>query len=138
MFLEKQQLEEGRQLEGLRILVADRDPDHRYLLSFILEADRAKVVSVASVDQAIEALSQQPIDIMFVSIRMLKCHTLLAKVKTCALETGKEILAIAVVDTGRSTNYARLLEMGCLTHISAPLDPSEVVSLVATLTQRYH
>jgi CheY-like chemotaxis protein len=136
MYIQKTQLREERVLEGLQILVADNQPDDLELLTFILEEDGASVVSVASLYEAIEALSYQTLNIIFASINLLKNSTLLAKVKAQALETGKEILTVAVLDTNRCTYPKTFLDMGCQTYISMPLDPTEVVSLAAAFTQR--
>ncbi|MBW4616124.1 MAG: response regulator [Desmonostoc vinosum HA7617-LM4] len=136
MYVEKQ-LREGLLLQGLQILVAENDLNHQELLTFILEADGAFVILVNSIEEAMEALSLQPPDTILASTNMLEDSQLLAKVKHQAFATGKEILTVALVDTSRSANPIRFLEMGCQTYIRMPLDHSEVVNLVATHTHSY-
>ncbi len=133
MYLEM--FKEKAQLKGLRILVLEREPDHQDLLSLILEVEGASVISVATVKEAKEVLSNQPIDVLFASMRTLKKEPQLTLKNHLA--ANQEILAIAVAETQReSYNPSRLRELGYHGYICKPLNPSEVVNSVTIYTGR--
>jgi DNA-binding response OmpR family regulator len=133
MYLEM--FKEKAQLQGLRILVLEKEPDHQDLLSFILEVEGASVISVTTVKEAKEVLSNQSIDVVFASVRTLKKEPLLTL--TTQLAANKRILAIAVAETQRdSYNSSRLRELGYQGYICKPLNPSEVINSVAIYTGR--
>ncbi len=133
MYLEM--FKEKAQLNGLRILVLEKEPDHQELLAFILEVEGATVISVATVREAKEVLSNQPIDVVFASLRTLKKEPHLI-LKT-QLAANKQVLAIAIAETKReSYNPLRLRELGYHAYICKPLNPSEVVNSVTIYTGR--
>jgi CheY-like chemotaxis protein len=104
MFIKKEQLAKEKLLHGLRILVAEQQPDHRDLLNFILTTEDAVVIPVTSASDALQVWSQQSIDMMFISTNILTDPTLVASMKTDSQQKQKPPQVVAVFDTSREAS----------------------------------
>jgi CheY-like chemotaxis protein len=123
-------------LNGLRVLVVDDNADARELLTFILEQHRAEVTAVASATKALEVLAQIEPHILVSDLGMPgeDGYALIRQVRALPLEQGGRIPAIALTAYAKEEDRKRALLSGFQTHISKPVEPEELVAVVASLT----
>ncbi len=122
-------------LAGLNILVADDDDDSRFYITTVLEADGATVVAVVSAVDAMEILPKLQPDVFICDIAMPgeDGYTLIRKVRTLKNDKLGRIPAVALTAYGDSEDRIRALEAGFHTHVAKPVDPGELVVIVADL-----
>jgi signal transduction histidine kinase/ActR/RegA family two-component response regulator len=128
------------QLEGLRILIVDDDPDMRDLLAYTLEVCGAEVIAVATANAAISALtdSSLPMDILISDIGMPDedGYSLLRRVRALKPENGGRIPAIALTAYARTQDRTAALLAGFQSHIAKPVEPAELIAVIANLAGR--
>lgn len=120
-------------LAGLNILVVDDDDDSRFYITTVLEADGATVVAVASALAALEALTNWQPDVFIFDIAMPgeDGYTLIRKVRALTADKGGQVPAVALTAYADSEDRMRALEAGFQTHVPKPVDPSQLVEIVA-------
>jgi signal transduction histidine kinase/ActR/RegA family two-component response regulator len=128
------------QLDGLRILIVDDDPDMRDLLAYTLEVCGAEVIAVATANAAISALtdSSLPMDILISDIGMPDedGYSLLRRVRALKPENGGRIPAIALTAYARTQDRTAALLAGFQSHIAKPVEPAELIAVIANLAGR--
>lgn len=128
------------QLDGLRILIVDDDPDMRDLLTYTLEGCGAEVVAAASANEAISALTESspPLDMLISDIGMPDedGYALLHRVRRLESKNGGRIPAIALTAYARTQDRTAALLAGFQFHIAKPVEPAELVAVIANLTGR--
>jgi PAS domain S-box-containing protein len=129
---------QGPRLNGLRILVVDDEADALEMVATALRSSGGEVVTADSSQAALEALSQAKYDVLISDLQMPGEHgyELLRKIRALEEHEGDRILAIALSAHGRAEDRKRSLETGFRAHITKPVEPSELVSLVASLVAR--
>ncbi|WP_041233581.1 response regulator [Cylindrospermum stagnale] len=128
-------MEEPLPLNGLRILVVDDDEDSRFYISTVLEADGATVTAVTSAPAALEMLPKLQPDAFICDIAMPgeDGYALIRKVRSLKADKGGRVPAVALTAYGDSEDRIRALEAGFQTHVAKPVDPGELVTIVANL-----
>ncbi|PHM07827.1 PAS domain-containing hybrid sensor histidine kinase/response regulator [Nostoc sp. 'Peltigera malacea cyanobiont' DB3992] len=124
-------------LNGLQILVVDDNADTRELIAFILEESGGQVRAVSSVCEALEALEQLKPDVLVSDIGMPDedGYSLIRKVRAQETEQGEKILAVALTAFAREEEHRLALQAGFQVHVSKPIEPEELVTVVANLTK---
>ncbi|MFN6531244.1 ATP-binding protein [Nostoc sp. ChiSLP03a] len=124
-------------LNGLQILVVDDNADTQELIAFILEKSGGQVTAVSSVGEALEALERLKPDVLVSDIGMPDedGYSLIRKVRAQETEQGEKILAIALTAFAREEEHRLALEAGFQVHVSKPIEPEELVKVVANLTK---
>jgi CheY-like chemotaxis protein len=122
-------------LAGLNILVVDDDDDSRFYITTVLEADGATVVAVVSAMDALEILPKLQPDVFICDIAMPgeDGYTLIRKVRTLKNDKVRRVPAVALTAYGDSEDRISALEAGFHTHVAKPVDPGELVAIVANL-----
>ncbi len=137
---ENQGLRHGRTtaLQGLKVLVVDDEPDARELLSTILEHDGADVVAADSAAQALSLLDRAHPDVLLSDLEMPgeSGYVLIGKVRQRPPEHGGRIPAAAITAYARIEDRTRALRAGFQMHVPKPLNPTELVTVVASLAGR--
>jgi CheY-like chemotaxis protein len=126
-------------LAGLNILVVDDDDDSRFYITTVLEADGATVMAVASAEIALKVLPELQPDVLICDIAMPgeDGYTLIRKIRMLKPDIYRKIPAIALTAYGDSEYRSRALEAGFQTHVPKPVDPGELVAIVANLVASY-
>ncbi|MEH2281325.1 MAG: ATP-binding protein [Nostoc sp.] len=124
-------------LDGLQILVVDDNADTRELVAFILEESGAQVTAVSSVGEALEALVRLKPDVLVSDIGMPDedGYSLIRKVRVQEAEQGEKIPAVALTAFARDEERRLALQAGFQVHVSKPIEPEELVTVVANLTK---
>lgn len=125
-------------LDGLRVVVVDDCADTLELIAFILEQCRAQVQTATSVEEAIQAIAQLKPDILISDIGMPDedGYSLIRQVRTLETDQGKPILAVALTAFAREEDRTRTLDAGFHIHLPKPIEPAELVAVVANLVER--
>ena len=125
-------------LNGLRVLVVDDDADTRELLTTVLEKCGARVTSVASGAQALEALAQMNPDVLISDIGMpdMDGYALIRRVRAIPPENGGGIPAVALTAYAGAEDRTRALHAGFQIFLPKPIEPNELIATVARLVER--
>jgi CheY-like chemotaxis protein len=125
-------------LRGMRILVVDDDDDTRELVTRVLQTRGAEVVEAASANEAWAAFERSVPDAMLVDIAMPveDGFSFIRRVRACPPDKGGRVPAAAL--TARVIVQDRLesLRAGFQSHMAKPVDPDELVEVLARLTGR--
>ncbi|AKT37978.1 PAS domain S-box protein [Chondromyces crocatus] len=126
------------EIRGMRILVVDDEPDARELLVTMLERCGATVVAAASAAEALEAVGRMRPDLLLADIAMPgeDGYSLIRKVRRLRQEQGSRTLAVALTAHARSEDRTRALRAGFNMHVPKPIDPAELVAVIASLAPR--
>lgn len=125
-------------LDGLRVLVVDDQVDTLELIAFILQQCKAQVMSATSASVALDAIANSQPDILISDIGMPEedGYSLIRKVRTLEAESGGLIAAIALTAFARDEERTLAFEAGFQRHVPKPVDPAELVRVVAHLAGR--
>jgi len=123
-------------LQRLRVLVVDDEPDARALARRVLEERGAHVVTVASALEALAIVGGDIVPSVVVSdIGMpdQDGYDLIRKMRALPGLAGR-IPAVALTALARAEDRQRALLEGYQTHISKPVDPTELIAVIANVT----
>jgi CheY-like chemotaxis protein len=123
-------------LRGVRVLVVDDDRDSRELIKRLLTEHDAKVQLASSADEALKILSASSPDILLSDIGMpdVDGYDLIRAVRALPAADRANVTAAALTAFARTQDRTRTLLAGFQAHITKPVDPSELVAVVASLT----
>jgi signal transduction histidine kinase/ActR/RegA family two-component response regulator len=127
---------DGTRLDGLRILVVDDEADARELFGSILETAGAAVFTASSAADALRILDEEEIDVLISDIEMPgeDGYELLKRAAASRQKKNRApVPAVAVTAYARAADRRRALDAGFKWHIAKPVEPSELVSAIASL-----
>ncbi len=124
-----------RDLSGLKVLVVDDEPDARDLIKRILTDCHADITTAASAAEALAAFKHERPDVLVSDLGMpdVDGFELLNQVRALETDGGAEVPAVALTAFARSEDRLRALEAGFRSHISKPVEPSELIATVAQM-----
>jgi PAS domain S-box-containing protein len=125
-------------LSGVRVLVVEDEEDTRDLLSAALGHSGAVVDLAASAEEALANLGRRRPDVLVCDIGMPveDGYALLTRVRALAAEEGGLVPAVALTAYARSDDRRRALAAGFQVHLAKPVDPDELISVVARMAGR--
>lgn len=126
-------------LSGLRILVVDDDADAREMISTILGQAGAEVATASSVPQALDLLDRWQPGVLISDIGMpgQDGYELIRKVRARSADTGGQIPAVALTAFARIQDRMKVLSSGFQMHVPKPIEPIELVTVVASIAKRF-
>jgi len=126
------------QLEGVRVLVVDDEPDTRTLMRKVLAGCGADVTTAGSVDEALKAFKERVPDVLVSDIGMpgRDGYELIGEVRKMSLRDGGGVPAVAITAFARSEDRRRSLMAGFDMHASKPVEPSELLAVICRLATR--
>ncbi len=122
-------------LRARRVLVVDDEPDARELIRAILESGGASVDTAASAEEAFAALRASPPDVLVSDVGMPRedGYSLIKRVRALSIEQGGRTPAVALTAYARAEDRARALAAGFDHHVTKPVEPQELLLVVADL-----
>jgi len=125
-------------LSGLKVLVVDDEPDARELIRRVLAECQADVVTAADAATALKLVGDERPNVIVSDIGMphVDGFELLKRIRALGPERGGAAPAIALTAFARLEDRTRVLHAGFLVHVSKPVEPSELVAMVATVAGR--
>jgi len=125
-------------LNGLRVLLLDRDEDVRELLSVALEQRGASVRVAATVDQALEMLESWRPDVLVSDALSPErdAYALVGKIQSLEADRGGRIPALALTTMSRTDDDMRRLLAQVKRDLPKPVEPAILTAEIARLTGR--
>jgi CheY-like chemotaxis protein len=125
-------------LSGVRVLVVDLDTDSLDFACTVLEDCGAQVETASSGIEALEAFERLNPDVLAIDIEMQAPdgEALLPQVRS--LVADREIPALAFTAVGRVEERVRALQEGFQIYVPKPIEPAELVAVVASLAARWN
>ncbi len=127
-----------RDLEGLRVVAVDDDADARALLRAALGRAGALVTVAPDAARGLAAVQRGRPDVLISDIEMPgeDGYELMAKVRALAADEGGATPAVAVTAYVRAEDRRRALAAGFQRHLGKPVEPEELILVVASLVGR--
>jgi signal transduction histidine kinase/ActR/RegA family two-component response regulator len=125
-------------LAGARIIVVDDDPTAVELITEVLVQAGGEVISCGTADDALQAFARSRPDVIVSDIEMpgQDGYSLIRKLRALGPEQGGKTPAVALTAFGRPEDRIRSLRAGFNIHVSKPVDPAELVAIVASMLGR--
>ncbi|WP_143467656.1 PAS domain S-box protein [Leptolyngbya ohadii] len=125
-------------LEGICALVVDDEADVRELIMTILEQYGMRVLTAGSVREALEKLDHEQPDVLLSDIGMPleDGYALIRQVRAKSDDRIKQIPAAAITAFAREEDRMQAINAGFQVHISKPLDPARLITVVTSLVNR--
>jgi PAS domain S-box-containing protein len=125
-------------LEGVRVLVVDDEPDTRDLVGLVLAEHHAEVQTVGSAAEAMAELTRFRPMVLVCDIGMPEedGYSLIQKVRRLPLEQGGAVPALALTAFARAEDRTRAILEGYQMHLAKPVEPLELMAYVASLAGR--
>ncbi|MEG4117828.1 PAS domain S-box protein [Microcoleus sp. N9_B4] len=123
-------------LSGVRVLVIALDADSLDFACTVLEDCGAQVETASSGMAALEAIERLNPDVLAIDIEMQAPdgEALLRQVRSRMVD--REIPALAFTAVGRVEERIRALQQGFQIYVPKPIEPAELVAVVASLAAR--
>jgi CheY-like chemotaxis protein len=104
----------------------------------ILEAHGAEVVTASSVAEALREVSESAPDVIVSDIGMPEedGYSLIRKLRQLTKHRPRPIPAVALTAFARSEDRTRAMLAGFHSHVAKPVEPDELLAVVATLVGR--
>ena len=120
-------------LNGCRVVLVEDETDGRELLATILRSAGADVVDVSSAAEGFEAIRAHPPDVLVSDIAMPDedGYSLVRRLRLLPPEEGGRVPAIALSAYAREEDRLRALAAGFQQHLAKPLDPADLIAVVA-------
>jgi CheY-like chemotaxis protein len=131
-------VEEAPDLTGIRVLIVEDDDDARALLAKVLEGQSASVTAVASAREALDVLGKERVDVLLSDIEMpgTDGYQLIRELRLRPSPQGGSVPAAALTAYARTEDRLRALRAGFQLHLSKPVQPAELITVVASLAAR--
>jgi CheY-like chemotaxis protein len=131
-------LESNLSLAGIRVLVVDDDADAREMLKVALEQYQAVVRTAGSVHDALAEMAREAPDVLVSDIEMPDAngYELVRQLRHSDAAELRRLPAVALTAYARTEDRVKALLAGFQTHVPKPVEPAELVTVIATLAQR--
>ncbi len=131
-------LERDLDLSDVRVLVVDDEADARALVRRLLEERGATVTTNGSAAEAIASIQQGRFDVLVSDIGMPEedGYALIRKVRAIPADRGGTIPAVALTAYARSEDRMKAVIAGFQMHVTKPVEPAELLTMVASLAGR--
>jgi PAS domain S-box-containing protein len=122
-------------LRGVLVLVVDDDADSRDFITQVLTSAGADVVSAASSREALNIFHRSPPNVLVSDIGLAgqDGYSIIREIRALAKDEGGMVRAAALTAYTREQDASRALDAGFDVHIAKPVDPLELVGIVAEL-----
>ena len=123
------------QIAGVRVLVVDDEPDARALLRRLFEERGAVVSTASSAAEGLSVVQGELPDVLISDIGMPgeDGYALIRRVRALSPENGGRTPAIALTAYARAEDRVRAVVAGFQHHLSKPIEPVELIVMVASL-----
>jgi PAS domain S-box-containing protein len=126
-------------LRDLHVLAIDDDADALTLMSDLLEAAGAHVTTARSASDALAFLDTQIPDVLVTDLGMphIDGLQLIDRIRRHGNAQVRHLPAAALTAYARSEDRVKALRAGFDLHLAKPIDPSELVTTIASLAKRF-
>ncbi|MBX3232387.1 MAG: PAS domain-containing protein [Labilithrix sp.] len=127
-----------KKLGGVTVVTVDDEEEAREIITAILEAAGATVVSASSADEALACIRARRPDVLVSDINMPEKdgRALIRELRGYAATDGGQIPAVALTALARSRDRVEAIAAGFNTHVPKPVDANELVMVIVGLLDR--
>ncbi len=127
-----------KELEGTRVLVCDDEHETRELLRYLIEQCGAHVDTASGAAEALEYLARERYDVLVCDIGMpdMDGYTLIGRIRSLPPERNGRIRAVALTAYARAEDRTKALRSGFTMHLAKPVEPSELLAVLAAVVGR--
>jgi CheY-like chemotaxis protein len=120
------------------VLVVEDDNDARELLVTILQRCNAHVTAAASVDEALQVFKARRPHVVVSDIEMPRedGFSFIRRIRALGAEQGGDVPAAALTAYASSSDRMKVLNAGFNIHVAKPVQPAELMVVVASLAGR--
>jgi CheY-like chemotaxis protein len=124
--------------DGLRVLVVDDEQDACALLRMMLMQCGAEITAALSVEEALAEMRRASFDLLVSDIGMPGAdgYELIRRVRLLPASSGGRTPAVALNAYARAEDRLRALRAGYQMHVAKPVEPSELIAVITSLTGR--
>jgi PAS domain S-box-containing protein len=124
-------------VSGVKVLVVDDEPDTRAVIQRLLEGYGAEVRTAGSAAEALALLESEVPTVLVSDIGMPgeDGYALIRRIRAMPAPKGR-IPALALTAYARPEDRVKAVIAGFQMHVAKPVEPAELVALVASLAQR--
>ncbi|MGL5939831.1 MAG: hybrid sensor histidine kinase/response regulator [Waterburya sp.] len=122
-----------KDLNGIRILVVDDEPDSRDFITLVLELSGANVISIASGIEALTVIKQSIPDLIISDIGMPEMNGYMLLQQVRSLEQAKSVPLIALTAYAGEFDRQQALQAGFQKHLSKPIEPNKLIQEISDL-----
>jgi CheY-like chemotaxis protein len=126
------------QLRGVRVLVVDDEADARAVVQRVLEDCGAVVKTASSAAEAWDVFQSERPDVLVsdIGMPMEDGYTLMKRVRRLGRDKGGNTPSVALTAYARPEDRMKAVRAGFHMHIVKPVEPVELVTMVASLAGR--
>lgn len=132
-----ERLEGELNLNGIRVLCVDDEPDTLEMLGILFTECGASVITVASAAEVLSTIESFQPDILISDIGMpeIDGYTLLQQIRSLPPEKGGQIPAIALTAFAGEIDQKKALSLGFQRHLTKPLDFNCLIQAIVALVK---
>ncbi len=126
------------ELAGLNVLIVDDEVDTREMLGALLERCRVRVRLAGSAAEGLRMFMAERPDLLLSDIGMPEedGYAFIEKVRRLPAAAGGDAPAVALTAYARTLDRTRALRAGFNNHIAKPVEPLELLAVIASLATR--
>lgn len=138
-FAQREDVNYPPELQGLRVLIVDDEADARELVQAVLRQGGAQVEEASSVERALETVRRFRPEVIVSDIGMPgeDGYDLIRRLRALSREEGGRTPAVALTAYARPEDRRKALMSGFQNHAAKPIEPQELVMVVAHLAGRF-
>src|SRR4029077_11666266 len=131
-------LHQRTRMAGVKVVVVDDEPDARSLLRRLLEDFDAEVHTAENAEEAVALVKSEKPHVLISDIGMPgeDGYGLIRRVRALSAETGGHTPAVALTAYARAEDRVTAIVAGFQHHLSKPVEPNELIAIVASLAGR--
>jgi PAS domain S-box-containing protein len=125
-------------LRNVRVLIVDDEAGAREVASIILVQAQAEVRAAESASAAFEIMDEWRPDVLVADIGMPQVdgYELIKQVRARGQRNGGDVPAVALTAYARTRDRLRVLSSGYQMHVPKPIQPDELIMVIASVVKR--
>ena len=126
-------------LRGVSVLAVEDEPDALALVAEVLQAAGARVTTASSAAEALKILDADVPDVVVADLGMphVDGFQFIDRVRRHPSSRVRNVPAAALTAYARSEDRMKALRAGFQIHLAKPIEPTELVTAVASLTRDF-
>ena len=126
-------------LRGLKVLAVDDEADARHLIGSLLHLSGAEVRTANDLIEAQAVVENWHPDLLVSDIGMPNGsgYDLIRQIRQREKQAGSYLPAVALTAYGRPEDRLRALSAGFQMHVTKPVEPAELIAVLASLSGRF-
>ncbi len=123
-------------LEGVRLLIVEDEPDTREAVARFLQDYGAAVVAVSSATEALDLLGAEAFDVLVSDIGMpgMDGYELIRAVRARESDSGRRLPAVAVTAFAQEEDRLRVLREGYSEYVPKPVNTARLIGILMELS----